>query len=101
MPTFGGSAAAGASVNTNQFLSDEVETFAADVDAVGWIAGGRADYRNSTNPFVTSRELTPTASGGVVHTKAPLPDVAWPATLPPSASRNPFIMPTTHHRATW
>lgn len=45
MITFGGSASAGASVNTNTFLSDEVEILGANVGAVCWIAGGCTDYK--------------------------------------------------------
>lgn len=101
MVTFGGNAVAGASDNTNPFLSDKVRTFGADVDAVSWITGGRADYGNSTNPFATSMEQTPATSGGVARTQAPRPDVAWPPTAPPSVSCNPFITPTTHRKATY
>lgn len=84
MATFRGNVSAWASVNTNPFLLDELETLGANMDAVCRIAGGPADHGNITNPFLMSMEFT---SGGVAHTQAPLPSVAWPPTPPPSVTR--------------
>lgn len=71
-------------ISSDPFLVDIKETSKANVDTFNQTNDGYAGHGDSTNPFVTSIELTLAAGGAAghaVHTTSPAP-------------LNPFIAPT-------